>query len=222
VLDATAAFQGKKERPFETGFVVPSGKPTREIYKPTVRPIGVEFFTQFINFRPLVWDQYFYKGSILAPDMVGGFYSFREDAPPPPGPLSLPPQGSQDGPPVDFRKAGRQFFVSNRPVRPTRRGLLKIQVVCRSQVRCDGVMRLKSRLRSGRTGRLRTVRLGAKRFTAEARTRTTVTLRIPRSGRRAVSRRRRQRTVLVTKLLADVNAQPALVKRKNLLLFRPR
>ena len=82
VLDASAAFAGRNERPKELGFIVPSGTPTRPIYSQAVRPLS-PFFSAFLNFRPLIWDMVFYKGSVLAADMTGGFYSFT-DAPPAP------------------------------------------------------------------------------------------------------------------------------------------
>ena len=48
--------------------------PTRPIYDQAVDPV-LPFFTAFINFRPLIWDMVAYKGSVLAADMTGGFYS---------------------------------------------------------------------------------------------------------------------------------------------------
>jgi hypothetical protein len=77
VLDASAAFRGRKVRPGELAFVVPSGTPTRPIFDGPVDPLLIPFFSTFIQARPDIWDQFFYKGYILAADMTGGFYSFR-------------------------------------------------------------------------------------------------------------------------------------------------
>ncbi len=90
-LDAAAAFAGRNERPKEVGFVVPAGTPTRPIYEQAVDPV-IPFFAAFIDFRPLIWDMVVYKGSILAADMTGGFYSFSE-----PPVDSAPASGSQGG-----------------------------------------------------------------------------------------------------------------------------
>lgn len=78
VLDASAAFAGRNERPRELGFIVPSGEPTRPLLEPTLLT-GVEqrFFTDFPFGRPEIWDAVFYKGYVLAADMTGGFYSLR-------------------------------------------------------------------------------------------------------------------------------------------------
>lgn len=76
VLDASAAFAGRKERPVELGFIVPSGPETRPIFKPALPPL-MPFFTDALSWRPSIWDQFFYKGYVLAGDMVGGFYSFQ-------------------------------------------------------------------------------------------------------------------------------------------------
>lgn len=83
VLDASAAFAGRRERPADIGFVVPSGAETRPIFKPTLPPL-MPFFITAYGARPTIWDQFFYKGHILAADEVGGFYSFqfKGDVPP--------------------------------------------------------------------------------------------------------------------------------------------
>ena len=86
VLDAKAAFAGRNERPREVGFIVPTGTPTRPIYSQAAPPAS-PFFTAFINFRPLVWDMVAYKGSVVAADMTGGFYSFSQ---PPREPVAAP------------------------------------------------------------------------------------------------------------------------------------
>jgi hypothetical protein len=86
VLDASAAFAGKRgARPRELAFVVPSGTPTRPLYDQVVGP-AIPFVSTFTQARPLVWDQVFYippgagpkAGRILAADITGGFYSYRE------------------------------------------------------------------------------------------------------------------------------------------------
>ncbi|MDP9384394.1 MAG: hypothetical protein M3P50_04005, partial [Actinomycetota bacterium] len=89
VLDASAAFAGRNERPKEVGFIVPAGTPTRPIYDQVIDPVLIPFFAAFISFRPLIWDMVFYKGSVVAADMTGGFYSFSD-----------PPAGDS-GPVVD-------------------------------------------------------------------------------------------------------------------------
>ena len=80
VLDASAAFAGKRERPKELGFIVPHDKQTRPLLgqTPLTGLIG-RFFTDFPLGRPEVWDMVAYKGYVLAADMTGGFYSLRHD-----------------------------------------------------------------------------------------------------------------------------------------------
>lgn len=89
VLDASEAFAGKRgARPRELAFVVPSGTPTRPLYEQQAGPV-IPFVSTFTDARPLVWDQVFYvppggkpeDGRILAADMTGGFYSYRETQP---------------------------------------------------------------------------------------------------------------------------------------------
>lgn len=89
VLDASAAFAGRRERPAELGFYLPSGEPTRPIYKAQGGPLVIPFISTFIQYRPLIWDMVFYRGRVLAADETGGFYSLRyvDDKPLPP----LPP-----------------------------------------------------------------------------------------------------------------------------------
>jgi hypothetical protein len=80
VLDAKAAFAGRRERPRELGFIVPSGAPTRPLLgQPGLTGITGRFFTDFPLGRPEIWDAVHYKGHILGADMTGGFYSFRYD-----------------------------------------------------------------------------------------------------------------------------------------------
>ena len=80
VLDASAAFAGKRERPKELGFIVPHDKQTRPLLgqTPLTGLLG-RFFTDFPLGRPEVWDMVAYKGYVLAADMTGGFYSLRYD-----------------------------------------------------------------------------------------------------------------------------------------------
>ncbi len=80
VLDASAAFSGKRERPRELGFIVPHDKQTRPLLgqTPLTGLLG-RFFTDFPLGRPEVWDMVAYKGYMLAADMTGGFYSLRYD-----------------------------------------------------------------------------------------------------------------------------------------------
>ena len=89
VLDASAAFAGRSERPRELGFTVPSGEPTRPIYGAQAGPLVIPFISTFLQYRPLIWDMVFYRGYVLAADETGGFYSLRyvDDEPLPP----LPP-----------------------------------------------------------------------------------------------------------------------------------
>ena len=77
VLDATAAFAGRKERPTEAGFMVPSDPQTRPVYRRPAVPFIPTFFSEDLKWRPSIWDMSFYKGHILAADMIGGFYSLQ-------------------------------------------------------------------------------------------------------------------------------------------------
>ena len=80
VLDASAAFSGKKERPKEIGFIVPHDKRTRPLFgQPPLTGLLGRFFTDFPLGRPEIWDMVPYKGNVLASDMTGGFYSFSLD-----------------------------------------------------------------------------------------------------------------------------------------------
>jgi hypothetical protein len=79
VLDASAAFAGRPERPVEMGFIVPSGAETRPFYDPLIDPLVIPFFSTFTRARSTIWDQVYYKGYSLAADMYGGFYSLRYD-----------------------------------------------------------------------------------------------------------------------------------------------
>ena len=84
VLDASAAFAGKNERPSELGFVVPSGEPTRPFVDQEAGPL-IPFVSTFAFVRPNIWDMYVYKGYILTGDMTGGFYSFQYEGDKPQG-----------------------------------------------------------------------------------------------------------------------------------------
>jgi hypothetical protein len=80
VLDASAAFAGRHERPKEVGFIVPHDERTRPLLgQPTLTGLLGRFFTDFPLGRPEVWDMVHYKGNILASDMTGGFYSLKYD-----------------------------------------------------------------------------------------------------------------------------------------------
>jgi hypothetical protein len=80
VLDASAAFAGRRERPTELGFIVPHGEQTRPLLgQPPLTGLLTRFFTDFPLGRPEIWDMVAYKGHVLASDMTGGFYSLRYD-----------------------------------------------------------------------------------------------------------------------------------------------
>ncbi len=80
VLDASAAFSGKRERPRELGFIVPHDKRTRPLFgQPPLTGLLGRFFTDFPLGRPEIWDMVAYKGNVLASDMTGGFYALRYD-----------------------------------------------------------------------------------------------------------------------------------------------
>ena len=75
VLDASAAFAGRKERPGELAFTVPHDPATRPLYEPvSSRDTAVQEF----GARSSIWDAFFYKGHVLAADMGGGLYSLQE------------------------------------------------------------------------------------------------------------------------------------------------
>jgi len=80
VLDASAAFAGRRERPRELGFIVPHDKRTRPLLgQPPLTGLLGRFFTDFPLGRPEVWDMVAYKGYVLASDMTGGLYSLKYD-----------------------------------------------------------------------------------------------------------------------------------------------
>ena len=81
VLDASAAFAGKHERPKELGFIVPHDEHTRPLLgqPPLTGLVLGRFFTDFPLGRPEIWDMVAYKDHVLASDMTGGFYSLRYD-----------------------------------------------------------------------------------------------------------------------------------------------
>ena len=78
VLDAKKVFAGKGRRLREVGFIVPNAGPGRPVFEPTLKPMD-PFFTEHLGWRPSIWDAYWYKGHVLAADMVGGFYSLQWD-----------------------------------------------------------------------------------------------------------------------------------------------
>ena len=83
VLDASAAFAGRRERPKEVGFIVPHDDRTRPLLgQPALTGLLGRFFTDFPLGRPEIWDMVHYKGHVLASDMTGGFYSMRLDESP--------------------------------------------------------------------------------------------------------------------------------------------
>jgi hypothetical protein len=104
VLDASAAFRGEHVRPKELGVYVPHGAETRPIAEPiTGDALLIPFFTEFLPFRPNVWDMQWHKGHILAADMVGGFYSLRyegEDGAPAAAAADRPSDGARGGRPA--------------------------------------------------------------------------------------------------------------------------
>lgn len=80
VLDASAAFAGRRERPKELGFIVPHDKRTRPLLgQPPLTGLLGRGFTDFPLGRPEVWDMVVYKGYVLASDITGGFYSLKYD-----------------------------------------------------------------------------------------------------------------------------------------------
>lgn len=86
VLDASAAFAGKRERPRELGFIVPHGERTRPLLgQPPLTGLLGRGFTGHSLGRPEIWDMVAYRGHVLASDMTGGFYALRYDD----GPLPL-------------------------------------------------------------------------------------------------------------------------------------
>ncbi|HVL96361.1 MAG TPA: hypothetical protein VM266_10920 [Solirubrobacteraceae bacterium] len=86
VLDAKAAFEGRNVQPKETALYVPHEGPTRPIH-----PDAGDFFTSFIDYRPLIWDMTYVNGHVMIPDMTGGLTVAREDDSPGAGPTPNPP-----------------------------------------------------------------------------------------------------------------------------------
>jgi hypothetical protein len=83
VLDASAAFAGRRERPKELGFIVPHGERTRPLLgQPPLHGLLGRFFTDFPLGRPEIWDMVAVKDHVLAADMTGGLYSLRLDESP--------------------------------------------------------------------------------------------------------------------------------------------
>jgi len=80
VLDASAAFAGRRERPKELGFIVPHDTRTRPLLgQPPLTGLLGRFFTDFPLGRPEIWDMVVYSDHVLASDMTGGLYSLRYD-----------------------------------------------------------------------------------------------------------------------------------------------
>lgn len=112
VLDASAAFSGKRERPREVGFIVPHDKRIRPLLgQPPMTGLLGRFFTDFPLGRPEIWDMVHYKGHVLASDMTGGFYSLRHDDSPLPA--------------CTDRKRPRAVFSRKRSAISTRRIMLR-------------------------------------------------------------------------------------------------
>ena len=195
VLDASSAFDGKKEspaqeRPRELTHLVPSGEPMRPDVNLATDPLR-PFFTGFPLGHPEIWDMVFYRGSIVVADMTGGFYSFKEnnDRPPPAPPIQPPVQ-----PPGGI--LGDRFLISGRPIRVGRNRVARIRVFCRSTRPCRGRMQLRTRRKSllTRDGRrvVRQVTLAVRRFAVRPSRRGTVlSFRIGRGKLRYFSRGRR-------------------------------
>jgi len=80
VLDASAAFAGRRERPKELGFIVPHDKRTRPLLgQPPLTGLLGRFFTDFPLGRPEIWDMVVHRGHVLASDMTGGLYTLKYD-----------------------------------------------------------------------------------------------------------------------------------------------
>ena len=90
VLDAAKAFRGENVRPREVAFAVPSNPETRPIAEDQPGVVLGQFFTSFIDYRPLIWDMTFHKGYVLTPDMTGGMSAYQETDPPKRGPRRKP------------------------------------------------------------------------------------------------------------------------------------
>ena len=193
VLDASAAFAGRKERPNERGFVVPTGTPTRPIYDQAVDPLLIPFFSQFIDYRPLIWDQFVYGGCMLVADMTGGFYSYAFEG---------------------VRCAGaarRAFVISERTVRMSRSGRIGVRVFCQSPLPCEGVLRLSTARRYGG----RHVRLAVQRFRVGADTRVVLPVRLSRAGRTLVRRQGSVQTRALARVSRDEGGNPAFNSRAS-------
>jgi hypothetical protein len=200
VLDASAAFAGRRERPTEQAFIVPSGSETRPIAGAGLAGAGpiVRFFTGFPLSRPHVWDMFFHKGHLLAADMTGGFYSFREDA-------SVAAEVPGAAPP------GRRFRIVKRVYRPNKRGIVRVRVRCLSVAPCRGVLRLRARVKRGSlTTARRTITLGRRRFAVGAGQRARVPVKLRKRDRRRLNRARRVRAIGHARVSADAVGNPPI------------
>jgi hypothetical protein len=143
VLDASGAFSGRRERPRELGFHVPTGEPTRPIYQADVEPLLIPFMSKFIQARPLIWDMFFYRGYVLAADETGGFYSlkYEEDVALPPLPPLEPPSRPSETvvtPSVGAQPCRRRAGFRSARVIPRRGGLrFAFRRAVRRRVRVD-------------------------------------------------------------------------------------
>ena len=132
VLDASAAFAGRSERPRELAHMVPAGDPSNEAARPLfVPPPGSA--TPRERGRTNIWDMVFYKGYVLAADQVGGFYSLQYEGdvagddgrPTAPSVVTAQPGGGGTGTSQNCadRTAPRARFPRKGGLRITRRGM---------------------------------------------------------------------------------------------------
>ncbi|HEX2085836.1 MAG TPA: hypothetical protein VHF89_09150 [Solirubrobacteraceae bacterium] len=75
VLDAKAAFEGRKVRPDELGFIIPNGERSNDEARPAAGAQGPVGAVPRTRGRSSIWDMVYYRGFILAADQIGGFYS---------------------------------------------------------------------------------------------------------------------------------------------------
>jgi hypothetical protein len=106
VLDASRAFSGDPEvrgavaRPSELAFRTPNAG-----IRPVFAGEGEDFeqggdgFTEGLNSGE-IWDAYAYDGHIFAADMIGGFYSLREQDDPPTDAVAISAPAPRPPPPV--------------------------------------------------------------------------------------------------------------------------
>ena len=95
MLDASAAFAGRHERPRELAWAVP--------FDPEVRPTLET--GSFPHTRGDFWDIVFYKGYIIAADIKGGLYSLKAETGPDAGSGSAPSACADQTSPASHWKA---------------------------------------------------------------------------------------------------------------------